>query len=333
MSLDIEVEWTTEERGTYIATLVSALPYVKAVQKFLEDVLSADESLPRGWVKARDSKGRVYFANMSTQKSSWTHPLERAMRVVADVCHKCLELPELERDTWLRKVHATWTADAESAVAKWAPMQTEDGRTYHYHEDSKESIWEHPAEREHPPFQLMLGALVRLLEKGYVKELRKVAGKRASRSRSSTAQSSRSTRKRNPQEHSAGSQDPKHMSPKRDERRLGGPQIVVPPASPPATGKVPPIVPPKYDESFRFAVEIPSSRSSGSSGPHCTALLIAEAEELVATPENHRQERLRLPGEPEAPFSPNTQDTILNTLMSRLSTSGLNEPLEIEDLV
>jgi len=164
-------EWTEEERANHVASLgLTHLPAEASVQRFLEDALSG-APLPDPWITNRDERGRLYFSNTATMASSWHHPVEHVLPELGDVCRSWLAMHEADRDSWVRKLHTNWTAEAEKQIQKWKAVADRTGQTYYYHADTKETMWENPKKVCLPQYYVKLQAVWRLTEAHYVDAL------------------------------------------------------------------------------------------------------------------------------------------------------------------
>ncbi|CAK0821972.1 unnamed protein product [Prorocentrum cordatum] len=167
-----QASWTPEERIEYVRSLgIVTLPGEEVVLRFLSDALSK-APLPSPWHMARDSEGRIFFAQRSTGQSTWAHPLEAPLRELAGVCRMCLTFPTELRESTIAALLETWQSEAKQELAKWYSVKHENGREYFCHRETFESMWEHPAEVVLPTHYLKIRSIERLRGDGYLTSLR-----------------------------------------------------------------------------------------------------------------------------------------------------------------
>jgi len=103
----------------------------EAVKKEDEDEESPDTDVSGSdgdWVELQDDEGRTYYCNEKTEETTWDRPA--AMDQSKDV-----DAPKVET--------APGTTD-DRADGAWIELQDEEGLTYYYNEETKETTWEQP---------------------------------------------------------------------------------------------------------------------------------------------------------------------------------------------
>mmetsp|Transcript_105469 Transcript_105469/g.308361 ORF Transcript_105469/g.308361 Transcript_105469/m.308361 type:complete len:299 (+) Transcript_105469:101-997(+) len=163
--------WSSAERETYVRSTGLVCPQgEEAVQRFLADAIVV-APLPAPWVLHRSLSGEHFFVNGRTGVASWSHPLEPCLRELADLCRKCLELSSELREAMIVGLHSKWEADAKGEYLKWFSADDADGRTYYCHCESRETMWEHPAEALLPEHYLRLASAELLGSDRYIRRI------------------------------------------------------------------------------------------------------------------------------------------------------------------
>lgn len=113
----------------------------------------ADEALaaplPSEWTEHHDSADRVFYYNVQTHASSWTHPLEQLHRDTYKqiVNFRSGDLPKEEQSTELDKTRRK-TEDAEREAHKelqsWSEHTDEGGQKFFYNREKQVSVWTDP---------------------------------------------------------------------------------------------------------------------------------------------------------------------------------------------
>lgn len=113
----------------------------------------ADEALaaplPSEWTEHHDSADRVFYYNVQTHASSWTHPLEQLHRDTYKriVSFRSGDLAKEEQSTELDKLKRT-TDDAEREAHKelqtWSEHTDEGGSKFFYNREKQVSVWTDP---------------------------------------------------------------------------------------------------------------------------------------------------------------------------------------------
>merc|ERR1719284_2120996 len=119
----------------------------------------------------RDEQGQIFFANRTTNASTWTHPLEPSLRELAGVCRMCLTFPPALRESTIATLLETWQGEAKRDLAKWYAVKHENGKEYYCHRDTGEAMWTHPAEVVMPQHYIKIQAVQQLRDSKYFQEL------------------------------------------------------------------------------------------------------------------------------------------------------------------
>lgn len=113
----------------------------------------ADEALnaplPSEWTEHHDSADRVFYYNVQTHASSWTHPLEQLHRDTYKTIvnfrsgdtSKEERAAELER---LRKKCEEAEREAHRELQAWSEHTDEQGQKFYYHREQQRSVWTDP---------------------------------------------------------------------------------------------------------------------------------------------------------------------------------------------
>jgi hypothetical protein len=133
----------------------------------------ADEALraplPSEWTEHHDSADRVFYYNVQTHASSWTHPLEHLHRDT----YKCIvnfrsgDLSKEDRgaelDKMRRKVHEA-EEEAHRELQAWSEHTDEQGQKFYYNREHQRSVWTDPRPARCHALYLQMKAL-RVLSK------------------------------------------------------------------------------------------------------------------------------------------------------------------------
>jgi hypothetical protein len=133
----------------------------------------ADEALnaplPSEWTEHHDSADRVFYYNVQTHASSWTHPLEQLHRDT----YKCIvnfrsgELNKEERSGELEKLRRKCEEaerEAHRELQAWSEHTDEQGQKFFYNREHQRSVWTDPRPARCHALYLQMKAL-RVLSK------------------------------------------------------------------------------------------------------------------------------------------------------------------------
>jgi hypothetical protein len=133
----------------------------------------ADESLnaplPSEWTEHNDSADRVFYYNVQTHASSWTHPLEQLhrdtyKRIVAfrngDMSK---EDQAVQLEKWRQECEEA-EQDAHKQLQAWTEHVDEQGKKFYYNRDQERSTWTDPRPARCHSLYLQMKAL-RVLSK------------------------------------------------------------------------------------------------------------------------------------------------------------------------
>lgn len=133
----------------------------------------ADEALnaplPSEWTEHHDSADRVFYYNVQTHASSWTHPLEQLHRdtyksIVSfrsgDLSKKDQEI-ELDK---LRRMCEESEREAHKELQSWSEHTDEQGQKFYYNREHQRSVWTDPRPARCHALYLQMKAL-RVLSK------------------------------------------------------------------------------------------------------------------------------------------------------------------------
>lgn len=132
-----------------------------------EDALNAP--LPSEWTEHHDSADRVFYYNVQTHSSSWTHPLEQLHR---DTYKSIVEFRNGDMtadeqagklDKMRRKCEAAERA-AHTELQAWTEHTDEQGKRFYYNSDRQQSVWTDPRPAHCHALYLQMKAL-RVLSK------------------------------------------------------------------------------------------------------------------------------------------------------------------------
>merc|ERR1740133_905074 len=133
----------------------------------------ADEALnaplPSEWTEHHDSADRVFYYNVQTHASSWTHPLEQLHRDT----YKCIvnfrsgDLSKEERTSELEKLRRKCEEaerEAHRELQAWSEHTDEQGQKFYYNREHQRSVWTDPRPARCHALYLQMKAL-RVLSK------------------------------------------------------------------------------------------------------------------------------------------------------------------------
>jgi hypothetical protein len=162
-------DWSDFDKLAHVASMGGLkMPEEETALAFLHQVLS-ESRLPVGWRVAKDQFGRVYFANMLSSKSSWTHPLAPQMKELADVFRMCSgskDFPDV-RDLAVSTLLATWQDEAQVALEPWVPFTDVNDLPCFQNRETGEFTYLDPAETILPPLYLKIASLQKLRAADY----------------------------------------------------------------------------------------------------------------------------------------------------------------------
>lgn len=133
----------------------------------------ADEALnaplPSEWTEHHDSADRVFYYNVQTHASSWTHPLEQLHRDTykAIVSFRSGELSKKEQDAELAQMQRRCEAserEAHQELQAWSEHTDESGQKFYYNREHQRSVWTDPRPARCHELYLQMKAL-RVLSK------------------------------------------------------------------------------------------------------------------------------------------------------------------------
>lgn len=113
----------------------------------------ADEALraplPCEWTEHHDSSERIFYYNVDTHESSWTHPLEQLHRDTyksivnfrSGSLSKDQQVAELEK---LRQNCEKSEREAHKELQSWTEHTDDQGQKFYYHKASQRSVWTDP---------------------------------------------------------------------------------------------------------------------------------------------------------------------------------------------
>lgn len=162
---------TPADRGVIKRLGILTLPGEEGVLELLA-VSIASSPLPSPWVMLTDSKGRVFYANPLTNASQWEHPCEITLRNLAGVARTCLSLPQALRENCVNTLRGVWDSEIRRTFSMWYPVQQPNSAEYYAHRQTREVMWEHPAQIFLPPHYLRVKVLEMLSEASEVATLR-----------------------------------------------------------------------------------------------------------------------------------------------------------------
>eukprot|EP00929_Paragymnodinium_shiwhaense_P008344 TRINITY_DN112296_c0_g1_i1.p1 TRINITY_DN112296_c0_g1~~TRINITY_DN112296_c0_g1_i1.p1 ORF type:complete len:416 (+),score=102.19 TRINITY_DN112296_c0_g1_i1:179-1426(+) len=133
----------------------------------------ADESLnaplPSEWTEHNDSADRVFYYNVQTHASSWTHPLEQLHRDTYKtiVSFRSGDLSKEEQVVQLEKLRRKCEEaeqEAHRELQAWTEHVDEQGQKFYYNRDHQRSTWTDPRPARCHALYLQMKAL-RVLSK------------------------------------------------------------------------------------------------------------------------------------------------------------------------
>merc|ERR1719491_1104198 len=133
----------------------------------------ADEALnaplPSEWTEHHDSADRVFYYNVQTHASSWTHPLEQLHRDT----YKCIvnfRSGDMSKDERIQELEKLRTKCEESEreahreLQAWSEHTDEQGQKFYYNREHQRSVWTDPRPARCHALYLQMKAL-RVLSK------------------------------------------------------------------------------------------------------------------------------------------------------------------------
>jgi hypothetical protein len=133
----------------------------------------ADEALnaplPSEWTEHHDSADRVFYYNVQTHASSWTHPLEQLHRDTykSIVTFRSGDLSSQEKKTELEKLRRKCEEserEAHRELQAWSEHTDEQGQKFYYNREHQRSVWTDPRPARCHSLYLQMKAL-RVLSK------------------------------------------------------------------------------------------------------------------------------------------------------------------------
>ncbi|CAK0829184.1 unnamed protein product [Prorocentrum cordatum] len=105
--------------------------------------------LPSEWTEHHDSADRVFYYNVQTHASSWTHPLEQLHRDTYKqiISFRSGDMPAEEQRTNLSKLQVECDAAEKKAhveLQAWTEHTDEQGQKFYYNRDKQTSVWTDP---------------------------------------------------------------------------------------------------------------------------------------------------------------------------------------------
>lgn len=125
--------------------------------------------LPSEWTEHHDSADRVFYYNVQTHASSWTHPLEQLHRDT----YKCIvnfrsgDLSKEERTIELENLRRKCEEaerEAHRELQAWSEHTDEQGQKFYYNREHQRSVWTDPRPARCHALYLQMKAL-RVLSK------------------------------------------------------------------------------------------------------------------------------------------------------------------------
>lgn len=113
----------------------------------------ADEALnaplPSEWTEHQDSADRVFYYNVNTHASSWTHPLEQLHRDTYKniVAFRSGDLTKEGRASELEKLRRRCEEaerEAHRELQAWTEHEDEQGQKFYYNREQQRSVWTDP---------------------------------------------------------------------------------------------------------------------------------------------------------------------------------------------
>eukprot|EP00536_Pseudo-nitzschia_multiseries_P004022 jgi/Psemu1/284807/fgenesh1_pg.65_\ len=100
-----------------------------AVKKDEEPTETGQSGTDGDWIELQDDGGRTYYYNEKTEETKWDRPA--AM--------------DKTEDTVVPKTEEPPVATDDKADGAWIELKDNEGRTYYYNEETKETTWDRPA--------------------------------------------------------------------------------------------------------------------------------------------------------------------------------------------
>jgi len=105
--------------------------------------------LPAEWTEHQDGSERIFYYNVLTQKSSWTHPLEQLHR---DTYKRIVDFRSGDKSreaqqndlNSLRRRCEDQERDAHKEVQAWVEHFDDQGKKFYYNANEKRSVWTDP---------------------------------------------------------------------------------------------------------------------------------------------------------------------------------------------
>jgi len=113
----------------------------------------ADEALnaplPSEWTEHHDSADRVFYYNVQTHASSWTHPLEQLHRDTykSIVSFRSGDLSKEEQTAQVEKLRRKCEEaerEAHKELQAWTEHTDDQGQKFYYNRDQQRSVWTDP---------------------------------------------------------------------------------------------------------------------------------------------------------------------------------------------
>lgn len=164
-TLDVEEEeWTR-----YVASLdLLRLPEHASALPLLGEVL-AGVPVPAPWLLCRGPDGELFFANETTQSSSFTHPFHASLQKLARLCPTLLSLPKTARRSLITALREAWGREANNEFGLWCAAKSETtGQEYYYHCETLAVMWENPRDVILPALDLKIQAVDLLEDDAYM---------------------------------------------------------------------------------------------------------------------------------------------------------------------
>jgi len=105
--------------------------------------------LPSEWTEHHDSADRVFYYNVQTHASSWTHPLEQLHRDTYKqiIGFRSGDMPSDEQKVKLKKLQVECEDSEKKAhveLQAWTEHTDEQGQKFYYNRDKQTSVWTDP---------------------------------------------------------------------------------------------------------------------------------------------------------------------------------------------
>lgn len=100
--------------------------------------------LPEPWRQCLDDQWRVYFYNERTKIPSWSHPLLRAHHAIIKAYRWMGSFPESQRGEVAEKQLQVLAVQAEAELQNWREVGTQNGRSYYFHIETRQTTWDNP---------------------------------------------------------------------------------------------------------------------------------------------------------------------------------------------